>query len=157
MNFYPRHIGDYTKDTNHLSLVEHGVYTLLLDRFYGSEKPLTRQEAFGICRPRTKAERQAVDNVLTEFFVETKAGYINRRALMEIEKFQEKSNKARQAILTRWAKKPAENPQSEHTDVIRTYNERNTIPITNNQNPISNNQKGNLIPIKDLLAEKLKR
>jgi len=156
MNFYYRHIGDYLKHTGHLSLAEHGVLNLLLDRFYGTEKPITRQEAIGLCRPTSKAEKRAVENVLTEFFIETKAGYVNRRAVREIEKYQEKSEKAKQAIRTRWDKKPAGNQQKADTDVIRTYNERNTIPVTNNQYPITNNQKGNLIPIGELLAEKLK-
>ena len=164
MNFYYRHIGDYLKHTGHLSLTEHGVLNLLLDRFYGTEKPITRQEAFGLCRPGTKAERQAVESVLTEFFIETKSGYVNRRAVREIEKYQEKSEKAKQAIRTRWDKKAAENQQKADADVIRTYNERNTIPVTNNQYPISSNQypksniqKGNLIPIGELLAERFKK
>jgi uncharacterized protein YdaU (DUF1376 family) len=31
VNYYERHIGDYLKDTAHLSLLEHGIYTRLLD------------------------------------------------------------------------------------------------------------------------------
>lgn len=164
MNFYLRHIGDYVKDTYHLSLVEHGVFTLLLDRFYGSEKPITRQQAFEICRPMTKIEKKAVDRVLTDFFIDTKEGYINRRALREIEIFQEKSAKARQSALTRWKQNPAGKSSAPDTNVMRTHSERNAdvmlsnnqYPVTNNQYPKSNNQKGNLIPIGELLAEKLK-
>ena len=40
MNFYKRFIGDYQRDTGHLSMIEHGAYALLLDHFYASEKPL---------------------------------------------------------------------------------------------------------------------
>jgi hypothetical protein len=32
MKFYQRHLGDYARDTAHLSLLEHGVYSVLLDR-----------------------------------------------------------------------------------------------------------------------------
>lgn len=27
MNYYERHLGDYARDTGHLSIMEHGVYT----------------------------------------------------------------------------------------------------------------------------------
>ena len=37
MNYYQRHIGDYARDTGHLSLLEHGVYMVLLDYHYASE------------------------------------------------------------------------------------------------------------------------
>ena len=37
MNYYKRHIGDYLKDTAHLSLLEHGVYARLLDVYYTRE------------------------------------------------------------------------------------------------------------------------
>lgn len=157
MNYYPRHLGDYLKATNHLSLAEHGALNLLLDRLYGSEKPITRQEAFEICRPTTKADKQAVSRVLADFFFQTAEGYVNRRALLEIEKYHEKSAKARQAILTRWNVNSAEKRKKADTDVLRTNNERNTIPVTNNQYPLSNNQNTNLVSIKDLLGERAKR
>lgn len=37
MNYYERHLGDYSKDTAHLTMIEHGAYGLLLDRYYGTE------------------------------------------------------------------------------------------------------------------------
>ena len=43
MNYYERHIGDYLKDTAHLSLLEHGIYGRLLDIYYTREEPI--QEA----------------------------------------------------------------------------------------------------------------
>ena len=38
MNYYKRHIGDYAAKAGHLSPLEHGVYTLLIDA-YGCEAP----------------------------------------------------------------------------------------------------------------------
>ena len=38
MNYYERHLGDYAKDTAHLTMIEHGAYSLLLDRYYGTEQ-----------------------------------------------------------------------------------------------------------------------
>ena len=158
MIFYPRHIGDHMKDTCHLSILEHGVFNLLLDRFYATEKPITRQEAFGVVRPVTKVEREAVARVLSDLFIATKEGYVNERALMEMEKYHEKRDKARQSALTRWKEKPAEKRINSDTDGMRTHSERNAnAMLSNNQYPISNNQNSNLVPIKDLLAERAKQ
>ena len=42
MNYYQRHIGDYARKTMGLSLLEHGIYTLLLDAYYDHEGVLPR-------------------------------------------------------------------------------------------------------------------
>jgi uncharacterized protein YdaU (DUF1376 family) len=158
MIFYQRHIGDHMKDTCHLSILEHGVFNLLLDRFYATEKPMTRQEAFGVVKPVTKLEREAVARVLSDLFIATKEGYVNERALQEIEKYHEKRDKARQSAFTRWKGKPAEKRTNSDTDVMRTHSERNAkAMLSNNHNPISNNQNTNLVSIKDLLGERVKR
>ncbi len=70
MNFYKRHLGDYAKDTRHLTITEHGAYTLMLDLYYGTEEPLP-YEVNEICRKigaRTLDEKQAVALILREFF-----------------------------------------------------------------------------------------
>ena len=87
MNFYKRHLGDYAKDCGHLSMLEHGAYTLLLDRYYTTERAImSQQEAYRVCRARTAQERAAVDAVLAEFFVKEEDSFINRRAEQEIAK-----------------------------------------------------------------------
>ena len=125
MLFYTRHLGDYARDTGHLTLIEQGAYTLLLDRFYATEKPFTEREALQICRPRNKVERQAVHRILEDFFIKTSSGYVNKRALREIEKMHDKRLKAKESAEIRW---------------MRTHSERNANGmLTNNQYP--NNQK----------------
>jgi uncharacterized protein YdaU (DUF1376 family) len=87
LNFYKRHLGDYAKDAGHLSMLEHGAYTLLLDRYYTTEKPIaSRAEAHRVCRARSRDERAAVDAVLAEFFVSDGEAFQNRRAEEEIAK-----------------------------------------------------------------------
>lgn len=87
MNFYKRHLGDYAKDAGHLTMLEHGAYTLLLDRYYATERPiLSRNEAYRACRARAPAERNAVDAVLDEFFITDGEAFANRRADEEIAK-----------------------------------------------------------------------
>lgn len=87
MNYYQRHIGDYQRATGHLSLVEHGVYTLLLDRYYATEQPIPADQVYRLARARTDDERAAVDAVLAEFFQLDSAAnaWRNRRADAEIE------------------------------------------------------------------------
>lgn len=68
MNYYKRHIGDYAKKAGHLSVLEHGVYTLLLDAYYDREQAPTRAEALRQARARTPEEIAAVDAVLADFF-----------------------------------------------------------------------------------------
>lgn len=135
MNYYPRHIGDYARDAGHLSLAEHGAYTLLLDRYYATERPIGREEAFRICRARSKVDRAAVAYVLETFFLLTNAGYQNKRADEEIFKAREKSEKARASVNSRW------NQSVSKKEGIRSYNDRNAVDIlSNNQKPITNNQ-----------------
>ena len=69
MNYYERHIGDYLKDTAHLSLLEHGVYTRLMDVYYTRESAIPANEAARLIGARSKDEREALQAVLTEFFV----------------------------------------------------------------------------------------
>lgn len=100
MNYYPHHIGDYRKDTAHLSLLEHGVYRQLLDTYYTSEKPLPLDDAILMrthCA-RSAEEMQAVKNVLTDFFVCTDDCYVHKRCDIVIEAY-------RQAKKNHWGNK----------------------------------------------------
>lgn len=96
MNYYERHLGDYAKDAGHLSMLEHGAYTLLLDRYYTTEQPIPADQAHRVCRARTREERAAVDAVLAEFFVLVSAAYGNGRADREITKMQAKVKAAQE-------------------------------------------------------------
>lgn len=70
MNYYKRHVGDYAADTGHLSILEHGVYALLLDGYHKREAAPTKAEAVRWARARSPEELAAVDAVLTDFFEE---------------------------------------------------------------------------------------
>lgn len=69
MNFYKRHIGDYIKATAHLSLLEHGVYTRLMDIYYTREAGIPNDQADRLVGARSKEERVALRSVLEEFFL----------------------------------------------------------------------------------------
>lgn len=70
MNHYPHFLGDYARDTRHLSVTEHGAYRLLLDTSYATEKPLpvALPELCRICGASNAMERKAVAKVAEEFF-----------------------------------------------------------------------------------------
>jgi uncharacterized protein YdaU (DUF1376 family) len=84
VNYYERHLGDYARDTGHLSLMEHGAYSLLLDRYYATEKPIPHALVYRITRAVKPEEIAATDAVLAEFFVprdiDGTTAYHNRRA-----------------------------------------------------------------------------
>lgn len=70
MNRYDRYPGDYLRDTADLTLAEHGVYCLLLDWCYASEKPVPKGvlDVSFLVRARTDDDRAAVASVLDRFF-----------------------------------------------------------------------------------------
>jgi uncharacterized protein YdaU (DUF1376 family) len=88
VNFYKRYMGDYGRKTAHLSLIEHGAYTLLLDALYSTEKglPAGYADLFRICRAMSKTEQTAVASVADQFFPVGEDGLRhNSRAAEELE------------------------------------------------------------------------
>jgi uncharacterized protein YdaU (DUF1376 family) len=109
MNYYARHLGDYAKDTKHLSLIEHGAYTLLLDWCYNAEKgvPGDREVVYRLAAAVTKQERAAVDKVVSEFFQPWSDGTLrNKRVEAEILKAKSLGDKNRDNANKRWGKTP---------------------------------------------------
>src|SRR5690606_5795462 len=98
-----RHLGDYARDTGHLSLLEHGVYNLLLDRYYITEAGIPSDQVYRVARARTEDERAAVDAVLSEFFDLVDGVWINSRCEQEIELYRAKREKAKASAMARWA------------------------------------------------------
>ncbi len=96
MNYYERHLGDYAKDTAHLSMLEHGAYNLLLDRYYGTEAGIPAEQVYRVTRARTKDERAAVDAVLAEFFQLQDGAWTKGRCDEEIARAQTRISAARE-------------------------------------------------------------
>lgn len=93
VNYYKRHIGDYAAATRHLSLLEHGVYCLLLDTYYTGEKalPVDTRAVQRLVGARSEEERAAVEVVLEEFFEKHADGWHQTRCDEEIHHKQAKS------------------------------------------------------------------
>lgn len=94
MYYYTRHIGDYTRDTAHLTLLEHGVYARLLDVYYMREEGIPAANPYRVIGARTDEERRAVDDVLTEFFTPSEDGtlWLQKRCEDEIQKYARKAD-----------------------------------------------------------------
>jgi uncharacterized protein YdaU (DUF1376 family) len=90
VNYYERHLGDYARDTGHLTMLEHGAYTLLMDRYYAAEQAIPADQAYRLARARSQDERDAVDMVLREFFVLESDGWHQRRCDEEIARYNER-------------------------------------------------------------------
>jgi len=96
MHYYQHNIGDYRRDTSHLTLLEHGVYRQLLDSYYLSESKIP-DETKEVCRrlcARTNEEIKAVESVLSEFF-RYQEGWVHDRCEAEIAAYIAKASRAR--------------------------------------------------------------
>jgi len=103
MNYYPFHIGDYAAHTRYLTLMEDLAYRRMLDLYYVSEKPLepAEQTARLIGMRDHVAE---VGTILADFFEATEAGFINKRANEELDKFSLMKQGGRDGAAKRWGK-----------------------------------------------------
>ncbi len=141
MHYYEHNIGDYRRDTGHLTLLEHGIYRSLLDTYYLAQQPLCSDLA-KLMRAhcvRTADESKALENVLSDFFVLTERGYEHKRCEAVIAEYAEKSAKSKKAAEARWAKNSKSDAESMQTQCERIPDAMPTInhkPLTNNHKPL---------------------
>ncbi|WP_353233351.1 DUF1376 domain-containing protein [Diaphorobacter ruginosibacter] len=163
MNYYERHIGDYLKDTAHLSLLEHGVYTRLMDVYYTREAAIPDDQAARLVGARSIEEREALQVVLEEFFTRSEQGWVQQRCEREIERYLDKQTKAKRSASARWGAKPSQSEgnadasagdmrtqceriPTAYTDDEPTHSERNAngmhrAPVPRLQSPDTNHHK----------------
>jgi uncharacterized protein YdaU (DUF1376 family) len=115
--------------------LEHGCYHQLLDQYYLNEEPLPLDidKIFRLLSARTQDEKNAIKNVLKDFFIETEAGFIQRRADDEIKFYHDRVDQAAKAGRISAEKRANSNERS--TGVQRMFNQL----ITNNKEQITNN------------------
>lgn len=75
MHYYKFNIKAWTRETAHLTLEEEGVYRRLLDFYYDSESPIPVETKSVIRRLRLAGHEDAVETILSEFFVLGSDGY----------------------------------------------------------------------------------
>lgn len=146
MHFYQFHIGDYLKDTNHLTDDEDLAYRRLLDLYYDGEGPIPDDIA-RVARRVRRAEADVLA-VLTEFFELESDGWHSKRCDEEIAKYRAMQEGGRKGAHRRWdkqAKTPAKGQgnRGENGEAIggasppQTPPNANHEPITKNQYPLS--------------------
>lgn len=135
MNFYKHFIGDFQRDTGHLSLTERGAYLALIHHYYATEIPLPNN-LDSLCRIAgavSSIERKAVKSIIA-FFEVVDSGLMHNRIEAEIHKAGEISNTNRDIALAREEKRRAEKlAKLEHVNstfraksVARTEHEQST-------------------------------
>lgn len=145
MNHYPHHIGDFNSATRHLTFVERALYRELLDLYYDTERPLLA-DATKLARrvlAHTDEQREALQAVLQEFFVQEDDGWHNARCDREIaayrERIEQQSRAGRASAEKRAQRMPGDGdgvgtvgagarkaPNKQATDVARPFNDRST-------------------------------
>ena len=121
MHYYQFNIGDYKSHTEHLSEMEDLTYRRLLDWYYLHESPIPLENSETARQIRMRLHIECIASVLSEFFTETKDGWIHHRADKEIEKAGEKSEKASASARARWSK---------NAKAMRTHSEGNATQDT---------------------------
>lgn len=165
MNYYEHHLGDYMRDTAHLSMLEDAAYRRLLDAYYIRERalPLDLRDCCKLVRAVSKPERDAVAYVLREFFQKADDGYHQKRADAEIGRFQDKQAKAKRSADARWNahRSQSEGNANASPDAMRTHSEGNAprarpqTPVTSNQTPEKEKTAAQApFPVPDWINEK---
>ncbi|MFK5280799.1 DUF1376 domain-containing protein, partial [Lacticaseibacillus paracasei] len=118
-------------------MLEHGVYRQLLDWLYLDQRPITSETetVFRRLSARTEDEKNAVLIVLKEFFVLRNDGYVQDRVLHEINEYEAKADRARQA--GKLGGRPKKTDEVISGLSKETDGKANHKPLTINQEPLS--------------------
>jgi uncharacterized protein YdaU (DUF1376 family) len=137
VNYFEFHIGDYAQATQHLSMLEDAAYSRMLRWCYANERPLPFdiKQIERLVRAQSKPEREAVSNVLSEFFVQMDDGWHQDRVDREIARYQDKQRKASASANARWKKGETHNEgnANAYANALQTLCEGNA-----NQTPDTN-------------------
>ena len=81
MKSYTIDLNKYKIETSHLSLLEHGVYLQLKNLYLSQESPLSADtdKIKRLINARTQDEKDAVDNILADFFIQTDNQFLNEQ------------------------------------------------------------------------------
>jgi uncharacterized protein YdaU (DUF1376 family) len=136
MHYYTFNIGDYRKDTGHLSTLEHGIYRQLLEWYYLDEKPIPQETQTVIRRLRLGSDSDiaALKSVLSDFFVLQEDGYHQAHCDAAIAKYHSK------AEVNKTNGKLGGRPKKTQTVISGNPEQSDS---KGNQEPITNNHKPN--------------
>lgn len=140
MHYYKKNLGDYAKKAGRLTILQHGVYNLLMDACYDREDFPTREQAIDWVWATTDEEIAALDFVLAKFFEDRDGVFVQTRIEEEIDKYREFCDKqAKRGASGGRPKKPGGFPAATTRDAEKSLT-TNHKPITNNQVTTSSNK-----------------
>lgn len=141
MHYYKFNIGDFVKDTAHLTLEEEGVYRRLIDLYYTSEKAISLDIKSVSRAIRARGNEDLISEILNEFFIKNKTCFKQTRIEKELKAYKEKSKKAKKSAEARWGK--GSGVKENDANALRTQSERNANhkPLTTNHKPLTTNQE----------------
>lgn len=146
MRYFVFHIGDWLAGTRWMTPQQRAIYLDLLLQYYDQEGPLQQEQCKCIADAYASAMQTDFQKVLHDHFVLEDDGYHNKRADEEIEAYRSKSSKRKQAASARWKKekepeKPAAQAAASDANAMQMQCKCNaSAMLTNNQEPITNNQ-----------------
>ena len=147
MHYYKKNLGDYYKKAGRLSILQHGVFNLLIDACYDREQFPTLDEAIEWTWASTPDEVEAVEFVLKRFFTFTNGVYVQKRIKEELADY------ANQKIINSANGKKGGRPRKKQKDTdaeakktqsvleetqsvnLETEKKPNQKPLTTNQKP----------------------
>lgn len=144
MNYYKHYLGDFQRDTGHLSMTERGAYLALIHHYYATETPLPNDEKalFLIAKAMTKDEQKAVRSVMG-FFTPVESGLMHVRIEAELAKYEHRANQNKEIAIAREQKRAEARAQNEHeqsTNRAQNVNESYTNASPTRARPITNIQ-----------------
>ncbi len=109
LHYFKFHISNWRAATSRLSLLEEAVYFRACCEYYDRERPLPPDLTLLALRLglKTRAERNALEIILAEYFKLEVDGYHQKRCDAEIADYQSQVGSAKKAADARW-KKPCE-------------------------------------------------
>jgi uncharacterized protein YdaU (DUF1376 family) len=135
MHYYKRNIGDYHRKAGRLTILQHGVYTLLLDSCYDRETfPSSIDEAKEWAWASTTEEFEAVEFVIGRFFKLKDGLYVQKRVTEELYNFKGRSEINKRIAIERETKRREKGTK-------RAQNVDESPP---NHKPLTNNHKNHI-------------
>ena len=114
MHYYRFHVNDYQAATAHLTNEQDLVYRRCLDWYYSTEQALPLDTAW--LSRRLRVDLAILEQVLTDMFERTDAGFRNKRCEEELAEYQKLADRNRENGKRRVAKKASRKPVASQRD-----------------------------------------
>ena len=138
MHYYKRNIGNYAKRTSRLTLLQHGVYTLLLDACYDREAFPTEEQAVQWLWASGAEEVEAIKFVLNRYFIKSADGtFTHDDVLADLLEYHAMADRNKQIAIDRETKRKQLSTSRAHSVNALSRDMHDSPP---NQEPLTINQ-----------------